>query len=675
MGRRPLRRRASRRVGARRPNLHARLVAVLAVIAVLLAGLVGRLGQLQLDPAPVAAGDGGPSTSTQVVLTPAPRGRILDRRGVPLADDAVRLDVTLDRAVLADEDDAGRSSLRALARDLGVTPESLRDRLTLCGAPDAAPAPRCWPGSAYVPVTVAEGVSSRLALRLGERGDRYPAAEVVTTAVRRDHEVPLAPQVLGYLTPADAATVEASAGRIHDGDLVGRAGLEQQYDDVLRGEPGSAEVRVDARGIATGTEPGSDPVPGDDVVTTIDARVQRATQEALAEGVRDAQARGLPADEAAAVVVDVRDGGVVASASVPTYDPSVWTGGISSAEYERLTGRPGSTPLTDRVTGGAYPPASTFKVVTMPAVVAPDELDEQVDCASSVRIGDRTFRNFESRAYGRISWHRALVVSCDTVFYTNAERVWERAGGLSGRDADDAILATARDLGLGERTGVDLPVESAGRLPGRTWKREYWEATKDESCRRARDGYPDVADATRASYLRALARESCANGYQFRPGDEVNLSIGQGDTLVTPLQMAQVYAAIATGGSVRTPRLVSATRTAQGERTARPLAPARTVDLDPAMGRYLRSALEGVVTEGTGAGAFRGFDLDAWPVAGKTGTAEVFGEEDTAWFVSYAPADRPRYAVAVVVGQGGTGGGTAAGIAREIHASLARTTR
>lgn len=654
----------------RRPDPHARTLAVFAVLAVLLAGLVGRLGQMQA--AGPEAGAAAPVASEQVVHVPAPRGRILDRHGVPLVDNAVRLDVTIDRGVLADLEDGGQSTLRSLAETLGTTPEALSDRLTLCGAPDAAPPPRCWPGLAYVPVTVAEGVSPRLALGLGERAERYPGVEVVRTAVRRDRETALAPQTIGYLAPADAATAAASDGAIEDGELVGQAGLEARYDDVLRGRPGRNDVLVDARGVVTETVRTTDPVPGQDLLTTLDATVQRRTQEALARGTRQARARGVPADEAAAVVLDLRDGGVVASASVPTYDPSVWTGGISARDYDRLTRSPESSPLTDRVIAGVYPPASTFKVVSLPAAVAPDALDERVDCASSVRIGDRTFRNFESRAYGSITWRQAISVSCDTVFYRAAERIWTSAGGLDGDDDRDAILRSATAMGLGERTGVDLPGEGTGRLPGRAWKREYWEATRGDACRRARTGYPEVDDRSRAAYLTAVARESCANGYQFRPGDSVNLSIGQGDMLVTPLQMAQVYATIAGDGSRRTPRLVRGTRSVDGAERDLVLAPATSVRLDARTNRYLKAALEDVVTEGTAAGAFRGFDLEAWPVAGKTGTAEVFGKEDTAWFVSYAPADRPRYVVAVVVGQGGTGGSTAAGIAREIHGALAR---
>ncbi|GAA3612958.1 penicillin-binding protein 2 [Marihabitans asiaticum] len=656
----------------RGPHLHGRLLAIFAVFAVLLTTLVGRLGQLQLtDRAELAAS--APVSSTKTVYRPAPRGRILDRHGTPLADNAVRVDVTLDRAALADLDDGGEGVIRRLAAALGTERTSLRDRMTLCGAPGAAPPPRCWAGSPYEPVTVAEGVDAEVALGLGERAERFPGVAVTTTAVRRDRDRPLAPQVLGYLTRAGEEDVQTSDGEIQAGAVVGRAGLEQQYDEQLRGTAGRAEVRVDARGIVIKTLSSQEAVPGEDVVTTLDADLQRATEDVLAGAVTDARARGLAADEAAAVVLDLRDGGVLASASLPTYDPSVWTGGISQAEYRRLTAEPESSPLTDRVVAASYPPASTFKVVSLPAAARSGvDLDEPVRCSSSVRIGDRTFRNFESRAYGTISWRKAIEVSCDTVFYEAAASIWDEAGGLSGDDADDVLVRSARAFGLGERTGIDLPGEVSGRVPDRGWKQAYWEETKDETCRRAREGYPEVSSRARADYLKEVAEESCERGHQFRPGDEVNLSIGQGDMLATPVQMAQVYGAIATGGEVRAPRIVSETRSPEGERTPIASGERTRVDLDEAVVDTLRPALEDVVRQGTAAGAFAGFDTDRWPVAGKTGTAEVFGEEDTAWFVSYAPADEPRYVVAVVIGEGGTGGGSAAGAAREIHEELRR---
>lgn len=652
------------------------MLASLAVLTLLAGVLIGRLGQLQLTDHPAGdAVDAGPGTAT--VHLPALRGRILDRDGRPLVDNAVRTDVTIDRRTLADAEDGGRATVRRLAQALDLPFDRLWGRTTLCGAPGAADPPSCWSGSALVPVPVAEDVSARDAATLTERPELYPGVAVTTQPVRAYPRASGggAPQTTGYLARADAQTVEESDGAITADDLVGVTGLERQYDAQLRGTPGERVVRVDGRGVAVEEVSSTDPVPGADLVTTLDLPVQRTTERALADGVREARDRGHRADTAAAVVLDLRDGGVVASASVPTYDPSVWSEGVSQREYERLTTGERS-PLIDRVTGVAQPPASTFKAVTLPgAVAAGTDLDDEVNCSASHRIGDRVFNNFESRAYGWITWREALKVSCDTVFYRVAEDVWRDQGGLSARDdAGDPLIDTARDLGLGEATGVDLPAEATGRIPGRAWKREWWESTKDASCREAKRGHPEITDRTRRAYLTALAEENCESGYQFRPGDEANLSIGQGDVTATLLQMAQVYGTIATDGDEPSPHLGRATVAPDGTRSRIDVADSREVELPKGAGALLRTALGDVVGApgGTAHSAFVGFPLRQWRIAGKTGTAEVYGKEDTAWFVSWAPTNRPRYVVAVSVSQGGTGGATAAPIARQIHEELRR---
>ena len=660
----------------RGPRLQARMLASLAVLTLLAGVLIGRLGQLQLtdhESARATAGAARPGTET--VALPALRGRILDRDGRPIVDNGVRTDVTVDRATLADTEDGGRALVRRLATALDLPFDRLWGRTTLCGAPGAADPPTCWPGSALVPVPVAVDVDPADAAAVTERPERFAGVEVTTRPVRAYPRAKGggAPQTTGYLARPDAETVAASDGAIAEGDLVGAAGLEQQYDELLRGTPGRREVRVDARGVAVEELSRTEPVPGEDLVTTLDVPIQRATEQALADGVRAARDDGHPADTAAAVVLDLRDGGVVASASRPTYDPSVWSEGVDQDEYERLTGSDGS-PLVDRVTGVAQPPASTFKVVSLPgAVTAGTDLDEPVECSSSHRIGNRTFSNFESRAYGRISWRRAITVSCDTVFYRVAEDVWRAQGGLDGSDDGDALIETATGLGLGSATGIDLPGEAGGRIPDREWKREWWRATKDETCREAERGHPEVRNRSRARYLTSVARENCESGYQFQPGDEANLSIGQGDVTATLLQMARVFGTIAEDGREPSPYLGRASIDADGERSALDVPDSREVDLPGRSGPLLRTALRDVVRkpEGTAHSAFAGFPLRQWPVAGKTGTAEVYGDEDTAWFVSYAPATRPRYVVAVVVSQGGTGGATAAPIARDIHEELA----
>lgn len=661
-------------VRRRSPRMQARMLASLAVLTLLAGVLLGRLGQLQLGDPPEETAGASPGTST--VALPALRGRILDRDGRPLVDNAVRTDITVDRATLADAEDGGRAMVHRLAEALDLPFARLWGRTTLCGAPGAADPPACWPGSALVPVPVAVDVDPADAARITERPERFPGVAITSQPVRAYPQAKGggAPQTTGYLARPDAETVAESDGSITDEQLVGASGLEQEYDELLRGRPGEREVRVDGRGVAVEELSRTEPEPGEDLVTTLDLPVQRATERALDDGVRDARGRGQQADTAAAVVLDLRDGGVVASASHPTYDPSVWSKGVGQEEYERLTGSARS-PLVDRVTAVAQPPASTFKVVSLPgAVAAGTDLEEPVSCTSSHRIGDRTFSNFESRSYGRISWRRAITVSCDTVFYQVAEQVWRAQGGPSaGSDDGDPLIETATDLGLGSVTGIDLPGESEGRIPDREWKREWWRETKDDSCAAAKRGHPEIKDRSEARYRTALARQHCESGHLFNPGDEANLSIGQGDVTATLLQMARVFGTIAQDGREPRPHLGRASIDADGTRSGIDLPDPGHVDLPSGSGPLLRQAMRDVVDkpEGTAHSAFTGFPRRTWPVAGKTGTAEVYGKEDTAWFVSYAPATRPRYVVAVVVSQGGTGGATAAPIARLIHEELA----
>lgn len=651
-----------------------RFLAVGAVVALLFVALFGRLGQVQLTGHEDYTA-GVAQLNTREIVVPAVRGRILDRTGKPLADNTSVTVVTLERRVVAESDDGARSLLVRVAETLRRPVDELLARTHLCGEEGAPPAPACWAGSPQVPIPIASGVEPQRALSLVERPDLYPGVAVEAVPVRR-YPAPLgvnAAHLLGYLGRATEEEVTASAGAVTADDLVGRAGLEQQYDAVLRGTPGRTVVSVDPRGLVTGVVSRTDPVPGRDLVTSIDAGVQAATEKALAREISAARKRGLAADSGGAVVLDVTTGQVVASASAPTYDPNVWTGGISAEDYGALTAPGAGTPLLSRVTGTPLAPASTLKALSVPAAVAAgNPLKGTYECGSSYRIGNRLFRNFESRGYGPITFHRALEISCDTVFYDVAYRSWLALGGLTGSDAKDPFIRTVRDFGLGSRTGIDLPGESAGRVPDRTWKRAVWEATRDETCERAKSGYPEVAkdDPARAAYLSSLAKENCESGAQFRAGDAANFVIGQGDVATTPLQMGVAYAAIANGGVVRAPRVgVEVVDPVTGAADVVPAGASRRVSLPEDVATYVRAALRAVVVSGTGAAAFAGLEAD-WPVSGKTGTAEVFGRSDTAWFLSYAPTTRPRYAVSVAVSQGGHGSETAAPVARSIHEAL-----
>ena len=660
----------------RRVDSHqGRFLAVVLLVGLGFAALVGRLGQVQL----VGHDDFRAASSaldTRTLVVPALRGRILDREGQVLADNRASTVVTIERRVIADSDDRGASVVRDVASVLGLDPADLLGRTWLCGEQGAPAAPACWAGSPQVPVPLAEDVDPTRALSLVEQPDRFPGVAVESQPVRF-YPRPLgisAAQVLGYLGPVRSEEVGGELGLGAD-DLVGRAGLEQQYDTELRGVPGRTVVAVDARGLVTGVVSRTEPVPGRDLVTSLDARVQAAAERGLATQMAKARKRGWAADSGAVVVLDPRSGAVAALASAPAYDPNIWTGGISQADYAGLTAASANTPLLSRAIGVEQPPASTVKPASVVAAVrAGNPLNGTYDCPAKYRIGNRVFNNHETTGRGLITFRTAIKISCDTVFYKVAYDSWRAQGGFAATDdTRDPFVVATTGLGLGARTGIDLPGEAAGRIPGRAWKKATWQSTKADTCRRARTGYPDVTDRQQAAYLRQIAVENCASGYLLRPGDAANFSIGQGDLAVTPLQVAVMYAAIANGGTVLTPRVGSSLVDPAGDHgEAVAAGPSRKAPVSAQVDAYLRASLEDAAANGSVRALFG--DLKGWPIAGKTGTGEVAGKRDTSWYVSYAPADQPRWVVSVVVAQGGPGMRTAAPVARAVHETL-RTLR
>ncbi len=671
----------------RSPGASARLLVVGVFVLSLMVTLVARLYTVQ-----VVGADGyraaAATNREREIVTPAVRGLVLDDRGRPLISNRSALVVSVSRTTLLDSDDQGRALVTRLAKVLGLPFETVWGRTQLCGTKGAPKPPVCFNGAPYQPVPVAEDVAPRVGLQIMERSEDFPGVTAELQAVRTIPK-PMgvnAAHLLGYLGPVTDDELKASSQAARDGraelqrtDRVGRAGLEKQYDAALRGQPGITDVGVDIRGRITGELSSTPPVAGNHLVTSIDAKVQAAAERALAQGIESARTRQDPggrgrlkADSGAAVVLDVRTGAVVAMASYPTYDPKIWLNGITDRELAGLTDEKAGTPLVSRATQGQFPPASTFKVVTLPAAVQNGfDLGGRYECGSSYQVGDRAFHNYESAAYGMIDLHKAIVISCDTIFYQFAYKTWLRLGGTKAKsDANDPFVRMAKAFGLGTATGIDLPDDSSGRIPDRAWKQSYWEATRDYYCGKAKTGFPEVArtDPTRARFLTQLAKENCADGNVFRAGDEANFAIGQGDVTTTPLQMARVYAAIANGGTLWTPHVGKAVVSPSGVVVQR-IAPksAGKVPLRPDVLKFLHSALRGVVTSGTGAGAFAGFPV---AVSGKTGTGEVYGKQSTAWFSSYAPTSKPQYAVSVVVSQGGTGGTTAAPIVRDIYAAI-----
>lgn len=650
--------------------LRARLLVIQVLVLTLLAVLCARLYQVQ-----VVRGKefvrAATETRTRDVVVPAIRGQILDATGRPLVRNRAALVISVDRPRLQRMKDRGKAVLNRLAAVLGQPVAKLRQRIRSCGPGVSRP---CWPGSPYQPIPIHNRATTRQALAILERQEKFPGVTAEVQAVRHYPWGSAASQVLGYLQPVTEQELKRrkQRGDAFSGvDLMGRDGLEETYDEALRGVPGLRRVAVDRLGKTLGVERQVAPVPGDHLITSIDIRVQLVVERALANAMK----RVPTADGAAGVVLDARTSRVIALASAPTYNPAIWTGGISAADYERLLSEESGKPLVSRAIRGEFAPGSTFKVVSVAAMLRDGyPLHGRYSCPGAFMVGDRPFHNFGGIGLGTMTLHTALVQSCDTIFYRAGYEQWMRDGGLTPKPVVKEPMAhMARAFGFGRRTGIDVPGEAAGRIPDRAWKKRLWTQTKDVTCRRAKTGYPEVArtNPLRAAFLKRLAYENCLEGYQFRAGDAANFSIGQGDVLVTPLQLATAYAALVTDGKVRTPRVGWARVRPDGTLVERIDPVVRgTLPLSRKERLYIRNALSHVTTEGTAAGAFAGWPMDEIRIGGKTGTAEVYGKRDTSWFASFAPAEDPRFVVVVMVSQGGFGASTAAPAVREIYQGI-----
>ncbi len=548
-----------------------RLTVFAVLVASMVAVLLGRTAQLQLAGPAQAQQAAEGNRVRQLVVEPT-RGRIVDQLGRPLAAQRQVPRVVLDREALYALPGDGADVVAAVAELLGTTFEDLDARLTPCDSVQADPG-RCFSGGLAEPIPVAVDVDLAEVLPLVEQSEDYPGVTLDTVTVRaypgRSGE--RAAHLLGRLGEVNESELAAEGGRYRPGDLVGRGGLEEQYESVLRGSPGSRTVTVDTTGQVLATLAEEPAVPGATVVTSIDGALQAVVEEELAAAVeraRDPAGAAVPADSGAAVVVDVTNGRVLAMASYPDYEPTVFDGGISDAQYRALQEE--GALLFNPVQGG-YPPGSTFKPFTVAAMAtAGFDLQGSYPCPSSYVAGGRSFANFESRGYGTISLQRALEVSCNTVFYGAADQIWADTGGESaGPTAADPIRSVAAGFGLGSPTGIDLPGEAGGLVSGRVTKAAQWEQRRDAWCAAAAAGYPQLraTDPDLADAYTALDGENCRSGGVWRQGDAINAAIGQGLTTVTPLQVAMAYAALANGGTLYRPQIARAIVAADGTAT------------------------------------------------------------------------------------------------------------
>jgi penicillin-binding protein 2 len=658
-------------------NLRSRLSLLVIQIFIisLMVALLGRLFYLQVAAAPLYK-DAALSIQSRDVVTPATRGLIVDSSGVPLALNKVGFAITVDRTKIDKQEDKGEAVLTSLAKLLGLKYTDIYQRTRLCGELEKGKRAGCWTGSRFQPIPITKDADPTLALQIVERSDLFPGIDAQPIAIRSyPANVGVnAAHLLGYIGPLTDGDLAGDNGRSYfRSESIGKAGLEIQYDEFLRGTPGIKTVIVDRKEAVTSTGKVTNPIGGNHLVTSIDVRLQAASEKALAEAVARSRANGFRADGGAAVVMDIRTGSVLALASYPTYDPNAYERGLTVKQASDLYSEEAGVPALSRALQGQFAPASTFKAVSLVAAAnAGYDLNTTYDCPGEYQVGTRAFQNFESKAQGRLSMKKAIAISCDTIWYKIAFAEWLKDGGLKPKaNPNDYFFKAAEGFQIGKKTGIDLPSESSGRLANREWRKSWHEQNKDFYC-----NYKERASkAQQTAFLIELARENCLDGDKIRAGDAVNFSIGQGDTVITPLKLAQMYAAIGNGGTIWKPTIGKAIVTTDGK-MIKSIEPEKlgTIPANQATIKLLKESLREVVTAGTGTGAFSGFPI---AVSGKTGTAQVFGKNangtlksDTSWFASFAPTDKPRFAVVMMVSQGGFGASSSGVGVRQIYETL-----
>ena len=637
-------------------QLTRRLAFVGILIVGLFAALFTRAWYLQVLTNEELA-DKAFSNHVEIVVTEPTRGRILDRHGVVLADNIRNGVITVNQSRYA----PGQIEyvLEQLSQLLNIPVSIMNERLA---------DQRTHPLAAKV---VATGLNEYGLLRVSEQS--LPGVEAKWAMSRVYPQNELGSHVIGYV----GAMSQGQEDRLLQqgylpSERVGKAGIEQIFEADLHGRPGQTELEVDSTGRVHRIVGQTKPEPGSDIYLTIDADLQAATESYLRQGliaarktVSEDSGFFYPAIGGAAVVMDLRNGDVLAMASHPTYDPNWLVGGITTLEYQSVFENPYAPgALNNRAVQGLYSPGSVFKLVTALAglesrLISPRtayydvgyfKIPDKYGCT-----GRCTFYNADKAPLGVVDLSSALTRSSDAYFYKVAHDLYWIRG-----EEQWAIQDMAQLLGFGSQTGVQLPFEKSGRIGDGEVKKALFEANPE-----AYNPYGEIV--------------------QWRPGDNINTGIGQGFVSVTPIQIANAYAAFANGGTLFSPNIVesvvSRTETQFG---------AAVIDFEPRIqglpefpegSGVVREGLHGVTSKarrGTAWRAFEDYDSSGYPIAGKTGTAQAEGrnpvlqrkKEDSAVFVAWAPRHDPRYVVAVVMEEAGFGGEAAAPVAKRIFEAL-----
>ena len=591
-------------------RLNVRIAVLVAVVVAAVAMVLLRLWSLQVldgEHYRALARDHG----VLDVRVHPPRGEILDRDGRVLVDNRTVMSLEMRPSDMPSDPAERRAELRRLGNLLGLSQRAIRRRV------------RETPQYAGYPVVLRQGVDRRLLFYMLENQGRFPGVSVERTYVRDYKDGSLAAHLLGFVGQVSPRQLKRPAYRdLRPGDVIGQSGVEYSYDRFLRGTPGSQRLQVDALGRPRG-QLGSRPArAGDNLRLTLDAGLQEVGEQAL-------RAKGLPG---AFVAMNVHTGAILAMGSYPTYDPSFYTRPHTKAEYDAFGSRPGD-PLVDRADQGGYPTGSAFKPITATAALEDGLIEPGTifDDTGSLDIGGFVVHNAGGAANGPIDMSTAIKVSSDVYFFNLG--LHAEASGKHGQIQD-----WAHRYGLGENPGIDLPGASAGLIPTPAWRDRVY---------RSHD-----------------------NPYIDRPwnqGDNVNLAVGQGDVMVTPLQLARAYSALANGGTLVRPHLGGRIVDVHG-RTVRRIKPPpkRHLHISDGTRNVILGGMERAAMEpgGTSYSVMGGFPF---PVAGKTGTAERgAGRQDQSWYGVIAPYRDPQIAVTVTVERGGFGVESAAPIARAI---------
>ena len=567
----------------------------------------------------------------RTVRLQAPRGSIIDDKGFVLVKNRLSHEVRVWYAELPGKGDrpTRHTVLEKLAHVLNIRPQRLYREVDK------------RKNDPLNPVVAKADVNRWQSDYILERSDQFPGVEVAARYVRDYPRGWLAAQTLGYVGSATEQEIKSdTSGLVRSGDLIGQSGVEAGFDSYLRGTPGVASQRIDSQGRPRSELVANpEPQPGDTVRLTLDADLQSVAQKALRDGIQagiNSQCSGCwNANGGAIVALDPNDGSVLALASYPSYSPAVYSGHVTNRKLARwgLTGSTGAAqnyPGLNRATMGLYPPGSTFKPVTAIAAIQSGVLDPSANLHCTGKLIDHgsTFNNWDPNANSWINLPTALALSCDTYFYQLGQRIYSLPPSYG-----EPIQDWAKNFGLGKHTGIETG-DYAGLVPTKNWQRHYYKSPEDKI---------------------------------WKPGDSINLSIGQKDLQVTPIQMARLYAGIATGKLVSPHLLASVERDKTVIKLGIPKAP-KTITAGPDFSQKLdiiRTGLFMATHEagiGTSQPVFGNFPV---PIAGKTGTAEKWSERykryfDQAWWCGYGPTNKPELVVCAVIENGGHGGTAAA---------------